>query len=62
MKQLDWTIEASSSSLHVDEVVATLVALHRQLTDPPLLHLRPGGRFVVGRVHLAHNGLDARAT
>lgn len=28
-----------ASSLHVDEVVAALIALHSQLTGPPLLHL-----------------------
>ena len=63
MKQLDGgTRRAAPHSLNVDEVVAALVALHGQLAGPPLLHLRPRGRLVVDRVHLAHYGLDARAT
>lgn len=49
-------------SLNVDEVVAALVALHSQLTGPPLLHLRAGRSLSVDRVHLTHNGLDTRAT
>lgn len=50
IKQLDSVSKTSSSSLkscmtrcdsslNVDEVVAALIALHSQLTGPPLLHL-----------------------
>lgn len=53
---------AAASSLNVDEVVAALVALHSQLTGPPLLHLGPRRSLVVDGVHLAHYGLDACAT
>lgn len=53
---------SASESLNVVEVVAALVALHRQLTRPPLLHLGAGGGLVVDWVHLAHDGLDTGAT
>lgn len=52
---------SASGSLNVVEVVAALVALHGQLTRPPLLHLGAGGGLVIDGVHLAHDGLDAGA-
>lgn len=52
----------ASESLNVVEVIAALVALHGQLTRPPLLYLGAGGGLVVDRVNLAHDGLDAGAT
>lgn len=53
---------SASDSLLVGEVVVALVALHGQLTRPPLLHLGPRRSLIVDGVHLAHNGLDTRAT
>lgn len=53
---------SASESLNVIEVVAALVALHGQLTRPPLLYLGAGRGLVVDRVYLAHDGLDAGAT
>ena len=52
---------SESQVLNVDEVIAALVAFHRQLTCPPFLDLRPRRGLVVGRVHLTHDGLDAGA-
>lgn len=56
------TGSAGCGSLNVNEVVATLVALHSQLPGPPLLHLRPWRRLVIDRVHFTNSGLDAGAT
>ena len=47
--------------LNVDEVIPALVALHRQLTRPPFLDLRPRRGLVVDQVHLAPDGPDAGA-
>lgn len=49
------------SSLNVNEVVATLVALHGQLPGPPLLHLWPWWGLVIDRIHFENGGLDAGA-